>query len=477
MHSAVSCTAITFLSFAITTIAHADDATPIEPFDADGDGDIDADDLAILKAAEQVEIVDKSDAQLARESARAVTVIDTREARERTADMGEVLSRAQGIQVRRTGGLGSSARFSLNGLYDDQIRFLLDGVPLDYAGWGLGIANVPVELVQRIEVHRGVVPIALGADALGGAVDLVTDPSWVNRAAASVQTGSFGTHRVTTTARARDTATGLALGLALFFDRAKNDYPIDVEVPDAQGRLHPARVRRFHDGYTAAGGSVEAGLVDKGAVKRALVRIYSTDYDKEHQHNLVMTVPYGEVTYGELARGVTTDLQLEDGGWRGRVIAGAARRKIDFEDQAMFVYDWYGTRIRERRQPGELGMEPTHQRIRETGLFARLTGERAIGERQRVRATVAPTAALRTGTDFLDPNPMGRDPLSAKRDLVQLVSGVEHDLRAFDDRRQNIGFVKHYAMWTDAEDVRPGFVFAVREDVRGAVSFELLADL
>lgn len=447
---------------AITRTSHAEDGT-IEPFDADGDGDIDDDDRAILKAAEQVQIVDKSDAQKARESARAITVIDTKQARERTADLGEVLSRAQGIQVRRTGGLGSSARFSLNGLYDDQIRFFLDGVPLDFAGWGLGIANVPVELVQRIEVHRGVVPIALGADALGGAVDLVTDPSWVNRAAVSYQTGSFGTHRVTTTARARDSTTGLALGLGLFFDRAANDYPIDVEVPDAQGRLQPVRVRRFHDGYTAAGGSVEAGLVDKGAVKRALLRLYATDYDKELQHNIVMSVPYGEARYGEVARGVATDLLLDRGGWRGRILAGAARRNIDFEDRAEHVYDWYGMRIRERRQPGELGTEPTYQRIREAGLFARVSAERAIGERQRVRATFAPTAALRTGADFLDPNPMGRDPLSAKRDLVQLVTGVEHDMRVFRDRLQNIGFVKHYTMWTDAEDVRPGFVFVPLE--------------
>ncbi|MBX3158911.1 MAG: TonB-dependent receptor [Deltaproteobacteria bacterium] len=447
------------IAFAVAATAPARAGDDVEPFDADGDGDIDDDDLAILRAAERVEIVDKSDAQKLRESARAVTVIDTRRARERTADLGEVLSRAQGIQVRRSGGLGSTARLSLNGLYDDQIRFFLDGVPLDFAGWGLGIANVPVELVQRIEVHRGVVPIALGADALGGAVDLITDPSWVNRAAVSYQTGSFGTHRTTVTARARDGATGLALGLALFVDRAANDYPVDVEAPDAQGRLQPVRVRRFHDAYTAAGGSVEAGLAARGAVKRALVRLYASDYDKQLQHNAVMTVPYGEATYGETARGVTGDLELERGRWRGRLLAGAALRAIDFDDRAPFVYDWFGNQVRERRRAGELGGDPTYRRIRETGAFARLTAERALGEHQRVRATLAPTAVLRGGTDFLDPNPGGRDPLSARRDLLQVVTGVEHDVRALGDRLENIAFAKHYAMWTDAEDVRPGFLF------------------
>ena len=38
-----------------------------------------------------------------------------------------------------------------------------------------GIANVPVNLIERVEIYRGVVPIRFGADALGGAVNLVSD--------------------------------------------------------------------------------------------------------------------------------------------------------------------------------------------------------------------------------------------------------------------------------------------------------------
>jgi vitamin B12 transporter len=427
--------------------------------DVDGDGDIDAEDRALLEAAEQIDVVDESEGRKLQDSARAVTVIDTKVARERTADLGEVLSRSQGIQVRRTGGLGSATRFSLGGLYDEQIRFFLDGVPLDFAGWGRGVANVPVELVQRIDVHRGVVPISLGADALGGAVDLVTDPSWVSRAAMSYQVGSFGTHRATTLVRARDPDVGLVVGLAAFLDRAANDYLIDVEIPDAQGQLHPTQVRRFHDGYTAAGGTVEVGVVDRGPLRRALLKVYTNDYGKELQHNLVMTVPYGEATYGEVTRGVTGDVELAHGAWSARLLAGGAWRSIDFEDTAMAVYDWNGEIVRDRARPGELGEDPTFQRTRETGVFARLGVERALGATQRIRATLAPTVAQRGGDDFLDPNPTGRDPLSARRDLWQLVTGVEHELGALGDRVKNVAFVKHYAMQTDAEDVRTGFVF------------------
>lgn len=427
--------------------------------DLDGDGDIDDADRALLSAAEVVTVESKSDGQRLRESARAVTVIETRRDRERTADLGEVLSRAQGIHVRRSGGLGSAIRLSLNGLYDEQIRLFLDGVPLAFAGWGSGLADVPIELVQRIDVHRGVVPIALGADALGGAIDLVTDPSWVDRAAASVQVGSFGTTRATAFARARDPDTGLALGLSLFATRAANDYPVDVKISDDTGQLRSARVRRFHDGYMAAGGSAELGVVERGALRRALLRLYTTRDHKELQHNLAMTVPYGEASYGESAAGATADVVVETGAWQARLLAGAAHRRIGFRDTAMWVYDWFGNRVRPRSQPGEVGTSPTDRLVTEDALFARITAERALGDHQRLRATIAPTGALRGGRDFLDPNPGGRDPLSARRDLFELVTGVEHESRTAGARIENFAFVKHYAMWTSAEDVQPGFVF------------------
>lgn len=429
--------------------AHAED---IEPFDADGDGDIDADDVAVIKAAEEIEIVDKSEGQKLRESARAVTVIDTRQAKERTADLGEVLSRAQGIQVRRSGGLGSSARLSLNGLYDDQVRFFIDGVPLELAGWGLGIANVPVESVQRIDVHRGVVPIALGADALGGAIDLVTDPSWISKASASYQIGSFGTHRVSMAARARDPKSGLVGGLSLFLDRAENNYMVDVEVADRQGRISQARVPRFHDAYAAAGASAEVGVVQRGPIERAIVRVFTTDFDKELQHNIVMTVPYGDITYGGTTRGALADVALAKGNWRGRVLVGGARRWLDFNDQGDAVYDWYGNEVRERGVPGELG-SATFQRLRETGLFARLVGERRIGDRQVVRIATAPTFTSRRGTDFLLVGTDEPDVLRARNDLFQVVSGVEHELQSASGRIENIAFGKHYTSVLRADDV------------------------
>src|SRR5690606_11763730 len=88
---------------------------------------------AAAPPAIEVQVRGASEAERLRQSAQAVQVIETVEAKKQSADLGEVLSRAEGVGVRRLGGLGSDARFSLNGLTEDRIRFFLDGVPLDLA--------------------------------------------------------------------------------------------------------------------------------------------------------------------------------------------------------------------------------------------------------------------------------------------------------------------------------------------------------
>src|SRR5690606_24842701 len=140
-----------------------------------------------------------SEAQRLQRSAEAVHVVSTERAKRQTQDLGEVLARTQGVGVQRSAGLGSDTRLSLNGLTDDQIRFFLDGIPLDFMGYPFGLANVPVNLVDRVEIYRGVVPVRFGADALGGAINLVSDRSIKagTHGAASLQVGSFDTYRAT----------------------------------------------------------------------------------------------------------------------------------------------------------------------------------------------------------------------------------------------------------------------------------------
>jgi len=408
--------------------------------------------------------VRRSEKQRLQQSAEAVNVVDTRPAQRQTADLGEVLARTQGVAIRRDGGLGSDARFSLNSLYDDQIRFFLDGVPLDVSGFAFGIANVPVNLVQRVEVYRGVVPVRFGADALGGAVNLVSDQEYETHLGASYQIGSFGTQRATLDGRYRHEPTGMMIGGAAFLDLAENDYPIDVEVPDERGRLFPATVSRFHDGYRAYGGMLEAGIVDQSWAKRLTLQVFASTYDKELQHNVVMTVPYGEVEYGETVYGatgryelaLTPKLELE-------LIANYAHRRIDFTDQSQWVYDWFGQRIRERRVAGEIEADPTDQSVWQDGVFGRATLGWKLAAQHLLRLSLAPNFATRSGDERIQADREARDPLTAERRLFSFVSGLEYELNLFEERLSNIAFVKDYLYRASSEEPLPGGIFRDRD--------------
>ncbi len=395
-----------------------------------------------------------------RHSAEAVTVVDTHKAKEQTADLGEVLARTQGVAIRRDAGLGSGSQFSLNGLHDEQVRFFLDGVPLSVAGFPFGIADMPVNLLDRVEIYRGVVPIRFGADALGGAVNLVSAGGRGSHASASYQVGSFGTNRVTAAGRYEDDHTGLYAGASAFLDIAKNDYDVDVQVTDDVGHLHDATVPRFHDAYRAFGVTAEGGVADRSWAERLELRAAYVGYDKELQSNAVMTIPYGGVTYDE--RVASTNARYEQplsDKFRLELVAGYARRTIEFQDLSEWVYDWYGQRLGKRLIPGEITGQPHDNIYWQNDVYGRALVAWSLPQKNALRLSSAVNESDRTGTDRTFKKPNARDPLSVRQLRLTVVTGMEWEVNAWNDRIQNIAFAKNYLFHASYEDVLPGNLF------------------
>src|SRR5690606_28116364 len=93
----------------------------------------------------------------------------------------------------------------------------------------------------------------------------------------------------------------------------------------------------------------------------------------------------------------------------------------------------------------------------EHGAMARASVELRPGRGHTLRLTWSPSFTTRTGRDRLHTG--ARDPLSAERDLLRLVTGLEHELVALDERVQSVVFAKDYVMLTSSEEVLPGGVF------------------
>lgn len=125
-------------------------------------------------ALDDVVIVGKSTVRQIEETGFNAIAIDATPFHNATVGMTEILERAPGVKIQEEGGLGSRANVTINGLSGRHVRFFIDGMPMDAMSSSFQINNLPVNLAERIEVYKGVVPVNFGSDALGGAVNIVT---------------------------------------------------------------------------------------------------------------------------------------------------------------------------------------------------------------------------------------------------------------------------------------------------------------
>jgi len=104
-----------------------------------------------------------------------VTEIAARDRPGELQSTAELLASSPGATIHRLGSLGQLATVSLRGASSDQVLILLDGVPLTTAALGtVDLSTIPPELIDHIEVLRGLAGARYGAGALGGVVNVVT---------------------------------------------------------------------------------------------------------------------------------------------------------------------------------------------------------------------------------------------------------------------------------------------------------------
>ncbi len=132
---------------------------------------------------------------LDRDNPGFATAVDLRRDRSaRTGDaLPEVLARTAGVHVRSLGGLGQFSALSLRGSSAQQVGVFLDGVPIGGGSSGVvNLADFPLDTLGRLTVHRGLVPVAYGGAAIGGAIDLGSDLRCVRDARRLTAAAGFG---------------------------------------------------------------------------------------------------------------------------------------------------------------------------------------------------------------------------------------------------------------------------------------------
>ena len=182
-----------------------------------------------------------------------VTVLDRAAIqRSESRTLAELLSQQAGLQFASNGGLGKTASLFIRGLESRHTLLLVDGVRVGSATVGTpSLDNLPLEVIERIEIVRGPMSSLYGSGAMGGVVQVFTRRG-TQGFSANAKLGA-GSHRY------GQAAGGVAFGNGVF------DAAAQVQHTDTRGRSASNPQVPFgsynddRDGWRQTGGSLRLG--------------------------------------------------------------------------------------------------------------------------------------------------------------------------------------------------------------------------
>ncbi len=370
-----------------------------------------------------------------------VDVLDTKKLEHTSLSTGEALNRIAGVRVRQSGGVGSAMNLSINGFRGKQVKVFIDGVPMDNFGSAFQLNNIPVNLAKRIEVYKGVVPIHLGADALGGAINIVTDHYKKTQVNLSYSFGSFNTHKSTVNAT-YVAKSGFITEFQAYQNYSDNDYWMNVNTADLEtGEYYPEqRVRRFHDLYRNEMLIAHVGVINKS-------------YADELLFGITLGQNYDEIQTGARVNGVFGALHT-----RGNIIMPSLKyKKSDFIIKNLDIklsanynfgkekiidtlhrrYNWLGDFIEESGPGGERSYSLYEYQNNNGVATANLTYQ--INAQQSLSLSNMTSTFNREGSDQLQPE---NDKYEHPQKTVKNILGLGYSYKA--KNWSSSVFLKHY---------------------------------
>ncbi len=268
-------------------------------------------------------------AQTAQQSLAAVTVLDReRIERSQAASLPELLKQVPGVSLANNGGPGKSTSLFMRGTESDHVLVMIDGIKIgSVSGGGAALQDLPLELIERIEVVRGPRSSLYGSEAIGGVIQIFTRKGQGQGVKPFFSAG-YGTH---------DTYTGSA---GVSGGDGRGWYSLGVSGSDTDGinvkSADTSGYERDADGYRNLSATLSAGYrFDNGLELDAnLLQAKShNDYDSV---NRARTSGFGANADGE-SRVFGTRARfspLEP--WRVTLQAGRSEDKSDAYQDGQF---------------------------------------------------------------------------------------------------------------------------------------------
>ncbi len=310
-----------------------------------------------------IQVNGKSTTTKINEQAYTVTSVSSKGLLNSTASAKDALKKISGIRISEDGGLGSTMNFSMNGFSGAQVKFFMDGLPIDNSGGAFNIGDLPVNMIERIDVYNGVVPVWLGSDALGGAVNIVTNKQ-LNYTDISYSFGSFNTHKASINTAHTNTDNGFTVRANAFGNYSDNNYKVYVPIRDGNNQLlYYKDTKRFHDRYRSAGLKLEAGVVKKSYADELLLGLMASANDNEIQHGATMETVYGGIVRN--SRSITPSVRYSKQNFILPNLDINLFSSLNIQEQEVIdtlrgvTYNWLGEAFYSNNDDGELSRTNT----------------------------------------------------------------------------------------------------------------------
>ena len=199
----------------------------------------------------EVSITAKSEARKKMEQGLPVTVLKPEDMLGVASDIKSVLTRLSGVKIKSLGGVGSLSKISIRGLEGKRVGFYIEGKPLNDQSDFLALNDIPLDMIEQIEIYKGVIPAKFGGSAMGGAINLILKEYPSKYVDYSYEAQSYNTHKTQLVLKNNRQDAGIQIGIGALYVTSDNDYKMDVP------KFQNLRVKRDHNKYdklTAATG-------------------------------------------------------------------------------------------------------------------------------------------------------------------------------------------------------------------------------
>ena len=332
-----------------------------------------------------------------------VKSISLRQAYASSGDVGDFLNRVSGVKLRSDGSVGSQVQVNLAGLQGKAVRMFKDGVPIELFGHGFNLGTIPVNMLNRVDVYKGALPVYLASDALGGAINFVSRQEYKKVVELSYEVGSFNTHRATANILWQDKQERWYAGTNSSFNYAKNNYKVNAPFLDSETNVREYRnVPRFHDDARSHYVEAFVGLKNRQFADDMRLTLIQSSFFKEIQHDAEMNKVYGEPFAKE--NNFSAILQYKKKLFQDRlhvdVLSAFSQFDTRFVDTATVRYGWDGHIIGSGLSSGEIN-RGNLQELDFRFYSLRILGGYRLSDKHRIDASYNFQRQHRVGSDPL----------------------------------------------------------------------------